>query len=551
MQTTVRFFDRSLEYRIYSLPAGPIDPEFIPSRSPQPESAKPPAESSKPIPEESLPEFAPEREGESSQEGCLVEPVVGLDSVGFEAPLVERATLPEVERETEAGGGESKKDEPEKDKQARERIALKPTDIGGGQIDVIAQEMSAPTWKDGTRTEQPKNQRQHPPLRSPSPAGASLPLTKRFPPARADVGNLSEHGVRNIEAGETGVEGNDFGVRNTNDEIVSPTPLHASRTTAPSSNSSNKASTNSVIIPSQSTTEVQLVPPTPLDYVVIDKSDLSGSIPPPSPRTARPSRAPSPLPIPSSNDPDDTITSQSGLKPIPSSSLDVETETESVTGSSRSLRSKAPGTRGKTVDGLLKEGRQRAGETAEDRLKTIWRRVGARVVVVAAELFEESRKTLVGDGTYAGFVSTVLDRVPTASTVSEEDGSFGYPIYVQTGPKVTRRAADIKPGDIITLREAKLKGYKGIKPYDQTVGKGTPVVAIVAEYRSRKSTVKAYQANQQIGDQVRCAMNHTKAILMRPPQTVELVSYRLEDLKSGSIKISRVLECGREDELKQ
>lgn len=34
-----------------------------------------------------------------------------------------------------------------------------------------------------------------------------------------------------------------------------------------------------------------------------------------------------------------------------------------------------------------------------------------------------------------------------------------------------------------------------------------------------------------------------------PPQTVELVSYRLADLKSGSVKISRVLESGCEDQL--
>ena len=149
------------------------------------------------------------------------------------------------------------------------------------------------------------------------------------------------------------------------------------------------------------------------------------------------------------------------------------------------------------------------GNTMEDHLKTIWRRVGARIVVVAAELFEESRKAQVGDGTYVGFVNTVLDRVPTASTVSGEDASFGYPIYVQTGPKITRRVANIMPGDIITLREAKLKGRKGIKSYDQPVGQGAPVVAIIWEYRSRKTTVKVYQANRQIGDQVCCAMNHT------------------------------------------
>ena len=71
------------------------------------------------------------------------------------------------------------------------------------------------------------------------------------------------------------------------------------------------------------------------------------------------------------------------------------------------------------------------------------------------------------------------------------------------------------PGDIITIRDAKMKGRKGIQTYRQTVGAGTPVVAVIGEYESWKSRVKVYQANQHDGNQVGHTKHPTSAILMQ------------------------------------
>jgi len=57
-------------------------------------------------------------------------------------------------------------------------------------------------------------------------------------------------------------------------------------------------------------------------------------------------------------------------------------------------------------------------------------------------------------------------------------------------------------------------------------GRGGPLVGIVSEFDSKKSKVRVWQANQHVGQ-----------------QTVENVSYRLEDLKSGQVKVYRVLEA--------
>ncbi|EIN13051.1 hypothetical protein PUNSTDRAFT_111377 [Punctularia strigosozonata HHB-11173 SS5] len=154
----------------------------------------------------------------------------------------------------------------------------------------------------------------------------------------------------------------------------------------------------------------------------------------------------------------------------------------------------------------------------------VWGKVGVFLHEVSVALHEKSKKTLVGDGSYAGFVNAVLREVPQAR--GPERDVYGYLIYAQTGPSVQRRTSDILPGDVITLYDAKLKGHKGLGIYHQHVGEGEVCVGVVNEFEAKKSKVRVLQANQHVGH-----------------QTVENVSYRLDDLKSGMIKIYRVLEA--------
>ncbi|KAG1780702.1 hypothetical protein EV702DRAFT_1079921 [Suillus placidus] len=162
-----------------------------------------------------------------------------------------------------------------------------------------------------------------------------------------------------------------------------------------------------------------------------------------------------------------------------------------------------------------------------DDLMALWGKIGVQVVESATGLFEKSKRSLVGDGSYAGFVKAVLAQVPNAQRVSGEGEDWGYLIYVQTAGSVQRRIADILPGDVIAFWDAKLKGHKGLHTYSQTVGAGEngPLVGVVSEVESKKCKVRVWQANQHVGQ-----------------QTVENVSYRLEDLKSGLVKVFRVME---------
>ncbi|TFK52687.1 hypothetical protein OE88DRAFT_1628018 [Heliocybe sulcata] len=160
----------------------------------------------------------------------------------------------------------------------------------------------------------------------------------------------------------------------------------------------------------------------------------------------------------------------------------------------------------------------------------IWGKVGIQVCEVATTFFEKSKKSLIGDGTYAGFVDAVLREVPNASAPSPP--SYGYLVYSQTGSTVHKRVSDIMPGDILTAEDAKLKGHKGLQTYHQNVGTEELLVGVVTEFEAKKSKVRVFQANQHVGQ-----------------QTVEAVSYRLDDLKSGTIKVRRrTILCLHDDD---
>ncbi|KAH0826169.1 hypothetical protein J3R83DRAFT_5591 [Lanmaoa asiatica] len=111
--------------------------------------------------------------------------------------------------------------------------------------------------------------------------------------------------------------------------------------------------------------------------------------------------------------------------------------------------------------------------------------------------------------------------------------------------QATRRVSGVLPGDVIAFWDAKLKGHKGLHVYTQTAGAGSgPLVGIVSEFDAKKSKVRVWQANQHVGQQVnlsvfrRLARAKHGVLTLRATQTVEKVSYRLEDLKSGQVKVS-------------
>lgn len=143
---------------------------------------------------------------------------------------------------------------------------------------------------------------------------------------------------------------------------------------------------------------------------------------------------------------------------------------------------------------------------SSEELMMVWGRVGVQICEVATMLFEKSKKTLIGDGSYAGFIHAVLAEVPNAAS-PRGALDFGSLIYMQTANAVQKRLAEIMPGDILLLEDVKLKGHKGLQIYHQNVGTDEPLIAVVNDFEAKKSKVKAFQANQHVGQQVRFVLD--------------------------------------------
>lgn len=274
------------------------------------------------------------------------------------------------------------------------------------------------------------------------------------------------------------------------------------------------------------------------EYVMVEEPNLVpdeevAPLPPPRPTSRPPPRSAPPPPPPTVSSPvSDSISSQWEMPSISASTLEFSETTDLSLSwpddSNPTLLSSPPPpppppSKSPVVQQQITTASVDLPRSSDD-LMAVWGRVGVQICEVATTLFEQSKKSLVGDGTYDGFVQAVLREVPNV-TMSSTPGAYGYLVYMQTGNAVQKRASEILPGDVITLQDAKLKGHKGLQMYHQNVGVGEQLVGIVSEFEPKKSKVRVFQANQHVGQ-----------------QTVEAASYRLEDLKSGTVKVYRVLE---------
>lgn len=264
------------------------------------------------------------------------------------------------------------------------------------------------------------------------------------------------------------------------------------------------------------------------DFVMVEEPEAQDI--PPKLVTRPPPRGPPPPPPPfSDNNPprmelSDSVSSQWELPSIPSSSLEFGTGgnisvpwTDNAAETETAVPASAPE--------IIKPAKsQEDAVLTSEELIAIWGRIGVQVCEVATSLNDKSKKALIGDGTYHGFIEAVLNEVPGAASPSLP--SYGYVIYMQSGSSVQKRAGEIMPGDVVWLSDAKLKGHKGIQTYSQHVGTKEPLVGIISEFEAKKFKLRVFQANQHVGQ-----------------QTVESVSYRLEDLKSGVVKVFRILEA--------
>lgn len=515
-----------------------------------------------------------EEEAESSKRRTIAERMAKLGGIKFgAAPPVPTRQAPPARREDEQAAQEpvaaaeenqgdvGEEDEEEEERARKARIAAKLSGMGGMRIGMMPLALGtvAPQRSHVLRDEDASSAPVSPAVSTPPPHRAiPPPRAPPFEPHERDDSGTSEDGVK-VEAEESEIE--EVNYEDAQEETPPPVPNRRAtlqgRASTDTSSSLKRRSTDIAYSqpprpplptslptrrPSVQTTRSarsasgdssfgvappvrkssMTVPKSQAEYVFVDEpqSVESQEVPPhlPPGRRAVPGRAAPTLPP---SDLADSISSQWELPSIPSASFDFGGGDLAMSWTDAGISGTAP-LPPPVVPGGRSLARQESKLSA-DELIAIWGRVGVQICEVATALFEKSKKSLIGDGTYAGFVSAVLSEVPNAAPLSS---GYGYLIYQQTGSAVQKRASEIMPGDVVELVDAKLKGHKGLQTYTQTVGAGEPLLGVVGEFEPKKSKVRLYHANQHVGQ-----------------QTVEAVSYRLEDLKSGAVKVYRVLEA--------
>ncbi|KAI2628349.1 hypothetical protein GGS21DRAFT_527550 [Xylaria nigripes] len=154
----------------------------------------------------------------------------------------------------------------------------------------------------------------------------------------------------------------------------------------------------------------------------------------------------------------------------------------------------------------------------QDELEEAYESFGRRLAHSAAS----KKDAIVGDGTPHALVHELLRPLKEA-LLPVGTRAYGALVYANLANASTQLNDEIRPGDIISIRNAKFQGKHGPMHAKYTMEVGKPDhVAIVAEWDGTKKKVRAWEQG-------------------RENKKVKQESYKLEDLRSGEVKIWRVM----------
>ncbi|KAH8900068.1 hypothetical protein GQ53DRAFT_634158 [Thozetella sp. PMI_491] len=154
----------------------------------------------------------------------------------------------------------------------------------------------------------------------------------------------------------------------------------------------------------------------------------------------------------------------------------------------------------------------------QDQLEQSYERFGRAI----GEAALSKKDSVVGDGTPQGFVYELLQPFKDA-LLPVGTRAYGALIYGNMANASTSQNDEIRPGDIISIRNAKFQGKHGAMHAKYSIEVGKPDhVGVVAEWDGTKKKVRAWEQG-------------------RESKKVKMESFKLDDLRSGEVKIWRVM----------
>ncbi|KAK4125897.1 hypothetical protein N657DRAFT_632086 [Parathielavia appendiculata] len=154
----------------------------------------------------------------------------------------------------------------------------------------------------------------------------------------------------------------------------------------------------------------------------------------------------------------------------------------------------------------------------QDQLEESYERFGRAIGEAAAS----KKDTVVGDGTPQALIYELLRPFKDA-LLPVGTRAYGALVYSNLANASTMQNDEIRPGDIVSIRNAKFQGKHGAMhaKYSMEVGKPDHV-GVVAEWDGTKKKVRAWEQG-------------------RESKKVKQESFKLDDLRSGEVKIWRVM----------
>lgn len=156
----------------------------------------------------------------------------------------------------------------------------------------------------------------------------------------------------------------------------------------------------------------------------------------------------------------------------------------------------------------------------QDQLESFWQNYGAHI----AEAASSKRDTVVGDGSPRALVLDLIRPFKDA-LLPVGARAYGALVYANLANASVQQFDEIRPGDIVTLRNAKMAGKHGTmhQKYSMDIGmQGREHVAVVVDWDGTKKKVRAWEQG-------------------REKSKVRMESFRLGDLKSGEVRVWRVV----------
>ena len=154
----------------------------------------------------------------------------------------------------------------------------------------------------------------------------------------------------------------------------------------------------------------------------------------------------------------------------------------------------------------------------QDQLETAHARFGARIAEGAAS----KENSVVGNGSPNAIVLDLLSSLPEA-LLPVGVRAYGALVYANLANASVRQFDEIRPGDIVTFRNAKFAGHRGAmhSKYTNEVGKPDHV-GVVIDWDGTKKKVRAWEQG-------------------RESKKVKAESFKLGDMRSGEVKVWRVM----------